>query len=106
MSRTKVKRRNRVLIVEKFEVESYLKQGYDEVDAVTGEVIKRATGGRTISLAEHNKVLDELEQLKKDQGITGELDQALAENEELKKEVTSLKGQVTKLQNAAKETKK
>lgn len=106
MSRTKVKRRNRVLIVEKFEVESYLKQGYDEVDAVTGEVIERATGGRTVSLAEHNKVLDELEKLKKDQGNTDELDQKLAENEELKKEVASLKGQVTKLQNAAKEIKK
>lgn len=106
MSRTKVKRRNRVLIVEKFEVDSYLKQGYDEVDADTGEIIKRATGGRTVSLAEHNKVLNELEKLKKDLGNTGELDQVIAENEELKKEVTSLKGQVTKLQNAAKETKK
>lgn len=106
MNRAKVKKRNRVLIVDKYEVDSYLKQGYEEVDVNTGEVIQRATGGRTVSLAEHNKVLDELESLKSNQENTVELDQVLTENEELKKEVTSLKGQVTKLQNAAKETKK
>ena len=60
----KVKKANRVLTVDESVVESYLKDGYDQIDE-KGEVVKRATGGRTVSLAEHNKVLDELEGLKK-----------------------------------------
>lgn len=101
----KIRKKNRILHVEKGRLGGFLKQGYDQIDD-SGNVVQRATGGRTVSLAEHNKVLDELESFKSNQENTVELDQALTENEELKKEVTSLKGQITKLQNAAKETKK
>ncbi|UYG93191.1 hypothetical protein [Cytobacillus firmus] len=59
----KVKKLNRVLTVEDSAVPSYLKAGYDEIDE-KGEVVKRATGGRTVSIAEYNKVLDEVESLK------------------------------------------
>lgn len=73
----KVKKLNRVLTVEDSVVPSYLKAGYDEIDE-KGEVVKRATGGRTVSIAEYNKVLDELDGLK-------------AENKKLKTENTKLK---------------
>lgn len=72
-----VKRANRVLTVSDEVVSSYLKDGYDEIDD-QGEVIKRATGGRTVTLAEHNKVLEAIEDLK-------------AENKKLKAENTKLK---------------
>lgn len=58
-----VKKANRVLTVSKEAVSSYLKDGYDEIDE-KGEVIKRATGGKTVSLAEYNKALEENETLK------------------------------------------
>lgn len=80
----KVKKKNRVLHVEADRLVGFLNQGYDQVDE-EGNVVKRATGGRTVSLAEHNKVL--------------------SENDDLKKENTALKGQITKLENT-KDTKK
>lgn len=73
----KVKKANRVLTVDESVVPSYLKDGYDQVDD-KGKVIKRATGGRTVSISEYNTVAKELEELK-------------AENKKLKAENTKLK---------------
>lgn len=101
----KVRKKNRILHVESDRLPGFLNQGYDQIDE-SGKVVKRATGGRTVSLPEHNKALEELEKLKASDGNSEELKKLQSENEELKKEVTSLKGQVTKLQNAAKEPKK
>ncbi|EGL82100.1 hypothetical protein CathTA2_2463 [Caldalkalibacillus thermarum TA2.A1] len=67
----KVRRDNRILTVSETEVNKYLQQGYDQIDD-KGKVIKRATGGRTVPIAEYNRVLEENEKLK-------------AELEELKK---------------------
>ena len=67
----KVKKANRILTVSETEVNKYLQQGYDQIDD-KGKVIKRATGGRMVPIAEYNKVLEENEKLK-------------AELEELKK---------------------
>ena len=61
--KVKVKRRNRVLTVDKYDVNTYLQQGYDQLDDA-GKVAKRATGGRTVSLAEHNKALEKIDELK------------------------------------------
>lgn len=106
MSQTvKMKKNNRVLYVESGRAASFLQQGYDQIDE-SGKIVKRATGGRKVSLPEYNKVLEELEALKKGEDSNEELEKLQSENEELKKENTSLKGQVTKLQNAVKETKK
>ncbi|PCK17725.1 hypothetical protein CEY02_19560 [Bacillus pumilus] len=59
----KVKKHNRVLKVADAAVSGYLKRGYDQVDE-NGKVVRRATGGRTVALLEHNKALDEIESLK------------------------------------------
>ena len=45
-------------------VPGYLKEGFDQVNE-NGQVIKKATGGRTVSLAEYNRVVDRLEKLRK-----------------------------------------
>lgn len=66
MSNTvKVKRLNKVLNIEKDFLPSYLNDGFDQIDE-DGKIIKRATGGRNISVAEHNKVLDRIEELEKE----------------------------------------
>lgn len=56
---------NRVIHVEEGRVNSFLAQGYDQVNE-KGEIIKRATGGRTVNIAEYNMVVEELEALKKE----------------------------------------
>ena len=59
----KVRKKNRVLHVETDRLAEFLNQGYDQIDE-DGNVVKRATGGRTVSLPEYNKVIDENEALK------------------------------------------
>lgn len=98
----KVKKANRVLTVQGNEVTSYLKEGYDQIDE-NGEVLKRATGGRNVSLAEHNKVLDELDELKKASSGVNEIGKELVE--EMKKEIKALKSENTKLKKAVEEQK-
>lgn len=73
----KVKRLNKTLHIDEGRLESYLRDGYDQIDE-QGNIVTRATGGREVSLAEHNKVLDENDHLKE-------------ENKKLKSEVTKLK---------------
>jgi cell shape-determining protein MreC len=55
-----VRKENRQLTVQDDVVESYLAEGYDQID-LEGNVVKRATGGRMVPLAEFNKVLEALE---------------------------------------------
>ena len=95
----KIRKKNRILHVESSRLAGFLNQGYDHIDD-EGKVIKHATGGRTVSLPELNKVLAELEALKLSKGGNEELEQAQQENEDLKKEVTALKGKLTKADNA------
>lgn len=73
----KVKRLNKTLNIDKGRLASYLLDGYDQIDE-EGNVITRATGGRNVSLAEYNKVLDEKDEFEK-------------ENKKLKSEVAKLK---------------
>ncbi|EJS62937.1 hypothetical protein ICW_05600 [Bacillus wiedmannii] len=73
----KVKRLNKTLNIDEGRLDSYLLDGYDQIDE-EGNVITRATGGRNVSLAEYNKVLDEKDELEK-------------ENKKLKTEVAKLK---------------
>ena len=56
---------NRVIHVDEGRVDSFLAQGYDQVNE-KGEIVKRATGGRTVNIAEYNAVVEELEALKKE----------------------------------------
>lgn len=64
MSSVKVRKENRVLHVPEGRVDKFLKQGYDQIDQA-GKVVKRATGGRMVTLQEFNKLVDENERLKK-----------------------------------------
>ncbi|ANT40241.1 MULTISPECIES: hypothetical protein [Bacillus] len=73
----KVKRLNKTLNIDEGRLDSYLLDGYDQIDE-EGNVITRATGGRNVSLAEYNKALDEKDELEK-------------ENKKLKSEVAKLK---------------
>ncbi|MGG1339888.1 hypothetical protein ABE244_04700 [Bacillus toyonensis] len=59
----KVKRLNKTLNIHEGRLDSYLLDGYDQIDE-EGNIINRATGGRNTSLAEFNKVLDENKKLK------------------------------------------
>ncbi|PEE04602.1 hypothetical protein [Bacillus pseudomycoides] len=58
----KVKRLNKVLNIEKDFLPSYLNDGFDQIND-EGKVVKRATGGRNISVSEHNAALDRIEEL-------------------------------------------
>jgi hypothetical protein len=61
-----VKKENQVLHVDEAVVNSFLADGFDQVELDGNEykVVKRATGGRTVSLAQYNALLDENERLK------------------------------------------
>jgi hypothetical protein len=63
MDVVKVRKQNRILDVPASRLDAFLQQGYDQIDE-EGKVIRRATGGRTISVAEYNKVVEELEKAK------------------------------------------
>ncbi|WMY18273.1 hypothetical protein P3F89_27525 (plasmid) [Bacillus tropicus] len=63
MSNTvKVKRLNKVLNIEKDFLPSYLNDGFDQIND-DGKIIKRATGGRNISVQEYNQALDKIDEL-------------------------------------------
>lgn len=82
----KVKRLNKTLNIDKGRLDSYLLDGYDQIDE-TGNIITRATGGRNVSLAELNNVL-------------AEKDELVAENEKLKSENSKLKAENSKLKKS------
>lgn len=66
MSNTvKVQRLNKVLHIEKDFLPSYLNNGFNQISE-EGKVIKRATGGRNVTLGEYNKALDRIEELEKE----------------------------------------
>lgn len=66
MSNTvKVKRLNKVLNIDKDFLPSYLNDGFDQIND-EGKIIKRATGGRNISVQEYNQALDEIDALKEE----------------------------------------
>ncbi|PEQ84188.1 hypothetical protein [Bacillus cereus] len=63
MSNTvKVKRLNKVLNIDKDFLASYLNDGFDQIND-EGKIIKRATGGRNISVQEYNQALDKIDAL-------------------------------------------
>lgn len=66
MSNTvKVKRLNKVLNIDKDFLPSYLNDGFDQIND-EGKIIKRATGGRNISVQEYNQALDKIDALKEE----------------------------------------
>ncbi len=66
MSNTvKVKRLNKVLNIDKDFLASYLNDGFDQIND-EGKIIKRATGGRNISVQEYNQALDKIDALEEE----------------------------------------
>ncbi|MGN4578383.1 hypothetical protein [Bacillus paranthracis] len=66
MSNTvKVKRLNKVLNIDKDFLPSYLNDGFDQIND-DGKIIKRATGGRNISVQEYNQALDKIDELEEE----------------------------------------
>ncbi|WBL16445.1 hypothetical protein [Sutcliffiella sp. NC1] len=97
MAQVTVRKNNKVLNIEDTRLESYLLQGFEQIDK-DGKVVKEATGGRTVSLQEHNKALERIKEL--------EEDDAVKELEEAKKEIKALKSENTKLKKSLEELKK
>lgn len=54
-----IKRGNAEFTVDESEVEKYLAQGYDQIDA-NGKTVKQASAGKTITVEEHNKAINAL----------------------------------------------
>ncbi|AJH77450.1 MULTISPECIES: hypothetical protein [Heyndrickxia] len=65
MSTVKVRKENRVLHVPEGQVAKFLNQGYDQIDE-TGNIVKRATGGRMVTLQEYNRLLDRVAELEQE----------------------------------------
>ncbi|NNV07130.1 hypothetical protein ETC03_12135 [Geobacillus sp. MMMUD3] len=63
MDVVKVRKQNRILDIPASRLEAFLQQGYDQIDE-QGNIVKRATGGRYVSVAEYNQLADELEKAK------------------------------------------
>ena len=81
MAQVAVRKGNKVLNVDDTRLESLLEQGFDQIDK-DGKVIRKATGGRIVTLKEFNTLQDE--------------------KEKLAAEVTKLKAEVKKLKAEAK----
>lgn len=102
----KLRKSNRVITVAEEQADSYLNRGYDQIDE-KGKVTKRSTGGRNVSVQEHNKVLDELEKLKEQKGEGGvaqaDYDELVKENEALEADRDKYKEYATKAKDKIKE---
>lgn len=61
----KVRKANRIIHVAAGRLNSYLAQGYDQIDE-NGKVIKGAIAGKRVPVAEYNKVVKENAQLKQE----------------------------------------
>ncbi|PFW65286.1 hypothetical protein [Bacillus sp. AFS075034] len=87
----KVKKLNKTLNIDEGRLDSYLLDGYDQIEE-DGTIIKRATGGRTVSLAEFNGVVEEKEKLAaENEKLKAENNKLKVENKNLKKEATDNK---------------
>lgn len=60
----KMRKENKVVEVKEDFIPAYLEDGFDVIDNETGEVVEYATGGKSVPLAEYNKAIEELEDLK------------------------------------------
>lgn len=94
-----LKRANRVITVDLALASGYLNDGYDQIDE-SGKVVKEATGGKTITVAEYNKVLGQLKVALSKEGsdevaeLKEEIKVLETENVRLDKLVKTMKGQL------------
>lgn len=62
----KIRKGNKVRYIEAGRLEAFLRQGFEQIDEETGEVIRRATGGSVVPIAQYNQLLDVVEELKEE----------------------------------------
>jgi flagellar basal body rod protein FlgG len=82
----RLKKANRILTVAEELADGYLARGYDVIDK-DGNVTKEATGGKTITVAEHNKLKARLREAEKNQNA-GEAQIRIEELEDELKKMT------------------
>lgn len=80
---------NRVLTVAEELANGYLARGYDQIDK-NGKVVKEATGGKKVSVAEYNKLKARLAEAEKHQDA-GKAQERVAELEQALKQATEEK---------------
>ncbi len=90
MRLVKLQKDNRQVTVEERDAHGYLMRGYNQVDD-NGNVVKYALAGGTISLQQHNKVLAELDALKKQSGSSEDAAKLKLVEAELKEVKAELK---------------
>lgn len=88
----KMQKSNRIVQVADHEVNGYLARGYNQIDD-NGDILKSATGGGSVSIEEHKRVLDELDKLR----------QAGGNNDDLKEEVKILEAENKRLEGVIKQ---
>ena len=93
----RIKRRNRELLIDDRDKATYLNDGYDVIDD-EGHIVEPATGGKTISYAEHLAEINALKaQIKPDQ--SAELDELKEKLQEAEKTIHGLKTELGKLKS-------
>ena len=96
----RIKRRNRELLIDDRDKTTYLNDGYDVIDD-KGRIVEPATGGKTISYAEHLAEINALKaQIKPDQST--ELDELREKLQEAEKTIHGLKTEIGKLKSKEK----
>lgn len=98
----KIRKGNRVISISESQKASYLVRGYDVIDEKTGEITEHATGGKTVSIAEHNEVLKKLAKANKggnDSKKVAELEEKISD---LKSEISLLEKENERLDGIVK----
>ncbi|MCH1940526.1 hypothetical protein [Holdemania massiliensis] len=96
----RIKRRNRELLIDDRDKATYLSDGYDVIDD-KGHIVEPATGGKTISYAEHLAEINALKaRIKPDQ--SAELEALKDKLQEAEKTIHGLKTELGKLKSKEK----
>lgn len=96
----RIKRRNRELLIDDRDKATYLNDGYDVIDD-KGRIVEPATGGKTISYAEHLAEINALKaQIKPDR--SEEVTNLREKLQEAEKTIHGLKTEIGKLKSKEK----
>ena len=96
----RIKRRNRELLIDDRDKATYLNDGYDVIDD-KGRIVEPATGGKTISYAEHLAEMNVLKaQIKPDR--SEEVTNLQEKLQEAEKTIHGLKTEIGKLKSKEK----
>lgn len=97
----RLKKQNRVIVVSETQAKGYLSRGYDSIDD-SGKVLKEATGGKNVSVAEFNKVKEQLKVALASKGSSDENEKLKAKIKELEEDVEAYEKENEKLESELK----